>query len=82
MPHVVAAGGDCGLFAAGATEFDVSAATVGEMIRELEARHPGLGDYIERRMAVAIDGEIHQDAHGARLRPQSEVYLIPKIGGG
>ena len=33
-------------------------------------------------MAVAIDGEIHQDADDAVMRPDSEVYLIPKIGGG
>jgi len=82
VPHVVAVGGDCARFADGATEFDVPAATVGELIRALEARHPGLGDYIDRRMAIAIDGAIHQDAFAEPLRPDSEVYLIPKIGGG
>jgi hypothetical protein len=33
-------------------------------------------------MAVAIDGEIFQDAYQAVLSPDSEVVLIPKIGGG
>ena len=33
-------------------------------------------------MAVAIDGEIYQDAYGAKLLPGSEIVLIPKIGGG
>ena len=33
-------------------------------------------------MAVAIDGEIYQDAYSAELRPGSEIVLIPKIGGG
>jgi hypothetical protein len=33
-------------------------------------------------MAVAIDGEIYQDAYSARLEPDSEIVLIPKIGGG
>ena len=33
-------------------------------------------------MAVAIDGEIFQDAHLVPLNPDSEIYLIPKIGGG
>ena len=33
-------------------------------------------------MAVAIDGEILQDACPAPLNPESEIYLIPKIGGG
>ena len=33
-------------------------------------------------MAVAIDGEIFQDAYAEKLAPDSEVFLIPKIGGG
>ena len=31
-------------------------------------------------MAVAIEGDIFQDAYQAQLRPESEIYLIPKIG--
>jgi hypothetical protein len=33
-------------------------------------------------MALAIDGEIFQDAYVPALKPDSEIYLIPKIGGG
>ena len=43
---------------------------------------PGLGKQVEESMAVAIDGEIFQDAYSAELRPESEIVLIPKIGGG
>ena len=82
MAHVVAVGGDCTRFTDGVDEFDVAATSVRGLILELEARYPGLGDYIDRRMAIAIDGEIHQDAYGAALSETSEVYLIPKIGGG
>jgi hypothetical protein len=45
-------------------------------------RFTGLGRQIEESMAVAIDGEIFQDAYLAPLNPESEIYLIPKIGGG
>ena len=82
MPRVVAACSSCRDFTGDVTTFDVEAATVRDMIRALEARFPGFGEHIERRMAIAIDGEIHQDALFAALRPQSEIYLIPKIGGG
>ncbi len=82
MPHVIVAGGEGGRFTGGLTEFDVDAATVGRMIEALERRFPGFGRHIEKRMAIAIDGEIHQDAHGAALSDTSEVYLIPRIGGG
>ncbi len=82
MPRIVIAGGDCGRFTGGLREFDVAADTVAGMIGALEARFPGFGRHIERRMAIAIDGEIHQDADQASLRPTSEVVLIPRIGGG
>ena len=82
MPRVVAMGGDLAAFTGGAAEFDVAADTVRGLIRELEARYPGAGEYVARRMAIAIDGEIFQDADGAVFRPGSEVCLIPKIGGG
>jgi sulfur-carrier protein len=82
MPHVLAMGGDVARFTGGASEFEVAALSVGAMIRELEHRWPGLGEYVEARMAIAIDGEIFQDADGAQFRHGSEVCLIPKIGGG
>ena len=52
------------------------------MVLELNRRYPGLGRQIEESMAVAIDGEIFQDAYLVPLNPESEIYLIPKIGGG
>ncbi|MDP3660996.1 MoaD/ThiS family protein [Phenylobacterium sp.] len=81
MAHVVACS-DCLDFTGGTAEFDVAADTVRRMILELEDRFPGLGDFIERKMAIAIDGEIYRNAYSAPLKPDSEVYLIPKIGGG
>jgi molybdopterin converting factor small subunit len=82
MPHVVTTHGDCGAFTGGLFEFDVPARNVRQMILALDSRFPGLGDHIERRMAIVIDGEIHQDAYGEPLDERSEVYLIPRIGGG
>jgi sulfur-carrier protein len=56
--------------------------TFRRLILELDRRFPGLGHQIDEGMAVAIDGEIFQDAYLAPLKPESEIYLIPKIGGG
>jgi molybdopterin synthase sulfur carrier subunit len=82
MPHVVMTGIAARRFTGGLTEFDVEANTVRRMITELERRYPGLGQQIDESMAVAIDGTIYQDAYMAKLDPDSEVVLIPKIGGG
>ena len=52
------------------------------LVLELEQRFPGLGKQVEESMAIAIDGEIFQDAYAARTEADSEIMLIPKIGGG
>jgi len=83
MPKVVLSSGSASQqFTFGQTEFDVEATTFRRLILELERRFPGLGKQVEESMAVAIDGEIFQDAYAAVLLPESEIYLIPKIGGG
>jgi len=81
MAHVVACS-ECWPYTGGVSELDLEADTVRGLIAALDARFPGMGAFIDKRMAFAIDGEIHQDAWFSPLRPDSEVYLIPKIGGG
>src|SRR6266404_966771 len=82
MPRVVISGQSARRFTGGQTEFEVEANNFRRMVLELDRRYPGLGRQIEESMAVAIDGEIFQDAYLAPLSPDSEIYLIPKIGGG
>ncbi len=79
---ILASGGSCHQFTGGKTEFDVQATTFRQLVRELEQKYPGLGSHVEEGMAVAIDGEIFQDAYHVELKPGSEIVLIPKIGGG
>ena len=82
MPKVLLAGMAARRFTGGQTEFEVEANNFRRMVLELDRQFPGLGRQIEETMAVAIDGEIFQDAYLAPLNPDSEIYLIPKIGGG
>ena len=82
MPKVVLSGNAGRRFTAGAAELEVAATTFRRLVLELDQRFPGLGKQVEDSMAVAIDGEIYQDAYAAELRPDSEIVLIPKIGGG
>lgn len=82
MPRVVAACSSCRAFTGDVTEFEVEGDTVRQVIAALDRLYPGLGEHIERGMAIAIDGEIHQDALFEPVGSESEIYLIPKIGGG
>ena len=82
MALVIADYADYRALTGGLRAFEVEASTVRELLHRIESRFPGLGDLIDQRMAIAIDGVITQDAHGAALAPHSEVVLLPKIGGG
>ena len=82
MPRVTISGSALDRYTGGQTEFEVEADTFLRLVQELERRYPGLGHQVEESMAIAIDGEIYQDAYHAPLKPDSEVYLIPKIAGG
>lgn len=82
MTKVVISGSACQKFLGGRTELEVAATNFRRLVLELEQRFPGLGKQVEEGMAVAIDGEIFQDAYSAQFGPGSEVVLIPKIAGG
>ena len=66
----------------GKAEFDIDATTVRSVIKELETQYPGIGEAIEIEMAVAVDGEIYHDPLLEAVAPASEVYFLPRIGGG
>ena len=82
MPKVVISGSACQRFTGGKTELEVAATNFRRLVLELDQRFPGLGKQVEDSMAIAIDGEIFQDAYSVALKPDSEICLIPKIAGG
>ena len=82
MPVVVFAGAEFPRLAGGATSLEVTARSFRQLVRELDARFPGLGSRVEEGMAVAVDGVIYQDAYATPLPEGAEIVLIPKIGGG
>ncbi len=82
MPTVTISGSACRHLTGGRTEFEVKAGTFLRLVKELDEICPGLGHQVEESMAIAIDGEIYQDAYGASFDQDSEIVLIPKIAGG
>ena len=69
-------------FTGGQHDLSTAAVNVRQLIRDLEERFPGLGREIEQAAALAIDGEIYQDPYSERLAEDTEVFVLPKIGGG
>ena len=82
MPRVLFSASALRRFTGGVSEIEVDATNFRRLVLELDKRFPGLGQQVEDGMAIAIDGTIYQDAYAAKLAPESEIYLIPKIGGG
>jgi molybdopterin synthase sulfur carrier subunit len=68
--------------AGGESEIEVEASDVRQLLRALAERFPALEPHLESGYAIAIDGEIFQDAWSAPIRPDSEVHLVPAIRGG
>ena len=69
-------------YCGGETEFKIDATDVRKLVAALETRFPGIRAELEREMAVAIDGEIYQDPFLECIATDSEVYFLPRIGGG
>ena len=66
----------------GQTEIEVTSDNIRAVIRELDARFPGVGQVLRTDMAVAIDGEIYQNVLLEPVGSDSEVAFIPAIEGG
>jgi len=64
------------------SEADIPDSNVRDLLNRLGERYPALAPHLDDGIAVAIDGEIHQDALFSPVGPDSEVYLMPKIAGG
>src|SRR5262245_51731905 len=87
------AGEECGMLrvrlggplmsqAGGATEFEVEAATIRELLARLGELYPELRPVLDRGVAVAVNGTIYRGAFLAPLPEGSEVYLLPALVGG
>jgi molybdopterin converting factor small subunit len=65
----------------GAGELQIDAADVFDLVRRLDATHPGLGETIATRVSIAVDGVLVSD-WSTPLSADSEVMLVPHIAGG
>jgi molybdopterin converting factor small subunit len=66
---------------AGAESIVIDAPRVHELMHMLAARFPELAEILPR-MAVAVDGEIYNDADYIEIGAATEIHLVPRISGG
>jgi molybdopterin converting factor small subunit len=72
----------------GQRQVTAAGATVGEIIADLDRAYPGMrdrlcqGDRLQSGIAVAVDGETGTLGLLEPVPPDSEVQILPAIGGG
>lgn len=69
-------------FTGGIAEIEIEAGTVRQLFARLAERFPDLAPHLEQGLAVAIDGQIYQDALLEPIGPDAEVHILPQIAGG
>lgn len=81
MAHVTLIG-NLRQFTDGVTTLDIDAGTVRQLFARLGERFPALAPHLEQGLAVAIDGQIYQDALFQPIPLMAEVHILPQIAGG
>ena len=74
--------GNLRLYTEGVTELELESGSIRSLLRELRRRYPDIPEDIEDELAISIDGVLHQDDWFAKIDPDSEVHLLPRIAGG
>ena len=74
--------GSLGTAAGGKSKVDIEAKDIRELFRKLAEQYPGLEPYIERGIAVSIDGTIYRDTWSKELPQGAEIFLLPRLVGG
>ena len=81
MAHVTLIG-NLRQFTGDITQLELEAGNVRQLFERLGTRFPALAPHLENGLAVAIDGQIYQDALLQEIQPDSEVHILPQIAGG
>jgi sulfur-carrier protein len=69
-------------YTGGVTEFAVNAKNLRGVIKEMDAKFPGLAETLAEETTVAVDGELFEIDFLVPVKPGVEVFFIPKIEGG
>jgi molybdopterin converting factor small subunit len=74
--------GSLGAAAGGKNKIEVEAKDIRELFRKLTEQFPGLEPWVDRGIAVAIDGTIYRDTWSKELPKDAEIFLLPRLAGG
>ena len=70
------------VYTGGETQCELQVANIRQLFQALGERYPDLLPRLKAEVAVAIDGEVYQDALLQPIAEDSELFLFPRIAGG
>ncbi len=68
--------------AGGKDKLEIEAKDIRELFRKLAEQYPAFEPFIDRGIAVAIDGVIYRDTWSKELPQDAEIFLLPRLAGG
>ena len=75
-------GGPLASMAGGLTRFELEASNIREILTGLGEACPRLKPVLKQGVTVAIDGELYRNAWFQPVKPDSEIYILPRMAGG
>jgi len=66
----------------GKSELNIEATTIHELFRKLQDQYPSTKSFVQKGIAVSIDGVIYRDDWSKPLPNNAEVFLLPRLAGG
>jgi hypothetical protein len=81
MAHVTLTG-NLRQYTGGIAELEMEVSSVRQLFARLGRDFPALAPHLEQGLAVAIDGQVYQDALLQRIGTGSDVHILPQIAGG
>ena len=74
--------GALGRAAGDRSKVEIEAKDIRELFRKLAEQFPSLEPWIDRGIAVSIDGTIYRDTWSKELPKDAEIFLLPRLAGG
>jgi molybdopterin converting factor small subunit len=74
--------GNLSHFTGGVKEVLLDVANVKLAFDELAEMFPGLAPELDENISVSVDGELYANALFIKIKPDSEVVLLPRLKGG
>ena len=56
--------------------------TINDLLKALSEQYPGMAEAVRRGVSVTVNGEMYANAVMVPVRPDDEVFILPKLVGG